>query len=105
MKRAGRSPVRPNKQSSARLLQSGDTASGRRDLLGGCGGEGVRGHVQLKATEVTRAEDLDRSAVADGPCVDQIVGPNLAAGREELGQLRHVDDLEFDPERILEALE
>src|SRR3954471_16544352 len=85
------------------LLDGGGAAPGRADLLGRRGGEGVRVYVAFDAAEVAGAQDLDRLAAADRPCVGEAVGVDRAALREQRRDPVQVHDLEHDLVAVLEA--
>src|SRR4051812_16081422 len=86
-----------------RASDAGGAAPGRADLLGRGGGEGVRVHVHLDATQVAGAEHLDRLAAADRAGVGQAAGVERAAVREQRRDPVQVDDLEDDLVAVLEA--
>src|SRR3712207_835121 len=73
---------------------TGGAAPGSGDLLGGRPGEGVRGHVDLHAAQLTGAEHLDRLAAAHRAGLGQGGGVDLAALREQRRDPVEVDDLE-----------
>src|SRR5215218_5677049 len=85
------------------VLDDGGAAPGRADLLGRGSGEGLRPDVDLHATQVAGAEHLDRLAATDRAGLDQGVGVDRAALREQRRDPVEVDDLEHDLVRALEA--
>src|SRR6476469_10979526 len=84
---------------------AGGAAPGRADLLGGGCGERVRLDVDLHATELAGAENLDRLTAADRAGLDEAVGVHRPALREQRGDPVEVDDLEHDLVVVLEARE
>src|SRR5215218_3117980 len=87
------------------LSDAGGAAPGSGDLVRGRPGERVGRDVDLHAAQVARAEDLDRLTAADRAGLDQGVGVDRPALREQGCDPVEVDDLEDDLVVVLEARE